>query len=270
MSRLIACLVLAGLMAGCTRSLPAAPDMVSNSNPLAASSANLLDESRQLYGFSHGICRELGSIPAPWRLVDAAYYEQMARARGAQGRFGVGYSSVPGVSIGPAVVILEAEYAALGVPPANTLPGTRHRSGRYQDVATMVIGPRQRRMAGGGDVVVDRALYGTEPDQLWPIQPKFPVSDRFEVRASGPLEYVSERSRLVIFNRELRAAVVCLPDYDVPNPRCQGLILLDEAKGEVAMINVNYEALGVLDTVVESMIATARAIRVPCPAQGAP
>ena len=92
-----------------------------------------------------------------------------------------------------------------------------------------------------------------------------PVSDGFWVYADGP-DCLSDKSPLVIINPAQRAGVYCDPDYNLPNPSCMGLILLGD--DEVATIDVNYEALGMLQEVVASMIDAARAIRVDCPVEG--
>ena len=98
-----------------------------------------------------------------------------------------------------------------------------------------------------------------------PMKAPFPVSAQYGVYAEGP-DYVSDKSSLVIINPAQRAGVYCDPDYNLPNPSCMGLILLGD--DEVATIDVNYEALGMLQEVVASMIDAARAIRVDCTAEG--
>jgi len=224
--------------------------------------AELLDPARQLYRFGDGICREFARLPGPWRLVDYRRYEKPDR----WGRFPAGYDSVPDDPIGYYSATLEAENAALGVPPANTLPGTFGRSGWPQEAVVLSVGPP------GWDhwmySVIESALAGADPAQFQPVQAPFPVSDSFQVYAASSKEYLSELSPLVIINPALRAGVHCYPDYNVPNPSCRGIIRLHEDEG--AVIEISYEALGRLQEVVESIIQAARAIRVDCPASGAP
>ena len=235
----------------------------------------LLDPARQLYRYRSGTCRELSKLPAPWRKYDSRRYEKP----GPWGRFPPGYDSVQAINVGTKEVLLEAEYAQLGVPPANTLPGTIRRSGLLQDVALLGLGTSLEGQPHWIHSTILKVLSGVEPDWQtqqaipfkthWgeerayvPMKAPFPVSAQYGVYAEGP-DYVSDKSSLVIINPAQRAGVYCDPDYNLPNPSCMGLILLGD--DEVATIDVNYEALGMLQEVVASMIDAARAIRVDCP-----
>lgn len=284
---LVALLTLPTLLAACapTRapekgrseetSMPVEADITSD----ARYHVELLDPVRQLYRYGSGACRELGKLPPPWREYDSKRYEK----RGALGqRFQPGYSWGPMISVDTTELILEAEYAELGLPPTNTLPGNYQRFGLAGNVALLGLGrslgkdaPRQMR-------AVQEALLAAQPDwrpqqpipfkNRWgeerayvPMKAPFPVSDRFGVYAEGP-DYVSEKSDLVIINPALRAGVYCDNHHNWPNGSCKGVILLGD--GEVATIRVSYEALGTLQEVVESMIHAAHAIRVGCPEAG--
>ena len=238
----------------------------------------LLDPARQLYRYGSGTCRELGKLPAPWRKLVHQRYEKP----GPWGRFPPGYSSVTKYPSSTTEVRLEAEYAQLGVPPANTLPGTIRRGGLLQDVAVLSLGRPLDEHAHWVHAIILEVLSGVEPgwrtqqqipyttrsgeERVYvPMQAPFPVSDGFWVYADGP-DYLSDKSPLVIINPAQRAGVYCYQNYNKPNPSCEGLILLDE--NEVATIDVNYEALGMLQEVVAPMIEAARAIRVDCPVEG--
>ncbi|WP_024890027.1 hypothetical protein [Luteimonas huabeiensis] len=265
-------LMLATLLAACTPTyttdqersketpMPTAEDEATHSS----GRTELLDPARQLYRYGSGICRELGKLPPPWRQFEHKRYEKPGR----WGRFPPGYDWGATASVNTTELILEAEYSELGVSPANTLPGTVHRSGLAQDAALLALGRPLEEDAYRQMKTVQEALSGTNPEEFWPAPAPFPVSNSFEVYAASPKEYVSERSSLVIVSPALRAGVYCDPDYDWPNPKCLGLILLHD--DEVGTISVNYEALGKLQEVVESMINAARAIRVDCPNSGEP
>ena len=244
------------------------------SNP---DSTQLLDPARQLYRYGSGTCRELGKLPAPWRKLVHQRYEKP----GPWGRFPPGYSSVTKYPSSTTEVRLEAEYAQLGVPPANTLPGTIRRGGLLQDVAVLSLGPSLEDSSHWRHEIILEVLSGVQPDWQtqqaipfkthWgeerayvPMKAPFPVSDGFWVYAAGPNE--DELSPLVIISPSQRAGVHCYQNYNMPNPSCMGLILLGD--DEVATIDVNYEALGMLQQVVASMIDAARAIRVDCPVEG--
>lgn len=237
----------------------------------------LLDPARQLYRYGSGTCRELGKLPAPWRELVHLRYEKP----GPWGRFPPGYSSVTKYPSSTTEVRLEAEYAQLGVPPANTLPGTIRRSGLLQDVAVLSLGRPLDEHAHWIHQKILGALSATPPDwrpqqplpfkKRWgeervylPMEAPFPASAQYGVYAEGS-DYVSDKSSLMIINPAQRAGVYCDPDYNLPNPTCMGLILLGD--DEVATIDVNYEALGTLQDVVASMIDAARAIRVDCPVE---
>ena len=237
----------------------------------------LLDPARQLYRYRSGTCRELGKLPKPWRKYDSGRYEKP----GPWGRFPPGYDSVQAINVGTKEVLLEAEYAQLGVPPANTLPGTIRRSGLLQDVALLGLGTSLEGQPHWIHSIILEVLSGVQPDWQtqqaipfkthWgeerayvPMKAPFPVSDGFWVYAAGPNE--DELSPLVIISPSQRAGVHCYQNYNMPNPACEGLILLGD--DEVATIDVNYEALGMLQEVVASMIDAARAIRVDCPVDG--
>ena len=241
------------------------------SNP---DSTQLLDPARQLYRYGSGTCRELGKLPAPWRKLVHQRYEKP----GPWGRFPPGYSSVTKYPSSTTEVRLEAEYAQLGVPPANTLPGTIRRGGLLQDVAVLSLGPSLEDSSHWRHEIILEVLSGVQPDWQtqqaipfkthWgeerayvPMKAPFPVSDGFWVYAAGPNE--DELSPLVIISPSQRAGVHCYQNYNMPNPTCMGVILLSD--DEVATIDVNYEALGMLQEVVASMIDAARAIRVDCP-----
>ena len=237
----------------------------------------LLDPARQLYRYGSGACRELGKLPAPWRKLVHQRYEKP----GPWGRFPPGYSSVTKYPSSTTEVRLEAEYAQLGVPPANTLPGTIRRGGLLQDVAVLSLGPSLEDSSHWRHEIILEVLSGVQPDWQtqqaipfkthWgeerayvPMKAPFPVSDGFWVYAAGPNE--DELSPLVIISPSQRAGVHCYQNYNMPNPTCMGVILLSD--DEVATIDVNYEALGMLQEVVASMIDAARAIRVDCTAEG--
>lgn len=240
----------------------------------------LLDPARQLYRFKSGVCRELGKVPSPWRQYSSKRYEK----RGTLGqRFPPGYDWGPRSYLIATEVTLEAEYAQLGVPPANTLPGRIRRSGLSQDVALLSLGSSLAESPHWMHLAILDALSGAYPDwhaqqsipykTRWgaarifvPAEAPFPVSDRFGAYADGPKERVRAESPLVIINPAQRAGVYCDSDYDLPNPSCRGVILLGD--DEVATIQVNYESLGKLHEVVESMIRAAHAIRVNCPLDG--
>ena len=243
------------------------------SNP---DSTQLLDPARQLYRYRSGTCRELGKLPEPWRELVHQRYEKP----GPWGRFPPGYSSVTKYPSSTTEVRLEAEYAQLGVPPANTLPGTIRRGGLLQDVAVLSLGPSLEDSPHWIYSTILEVLSGVEPDWQtqqaipfkthWgeerayvPMKAPFPVSDGFWVYAAGPNE--DELSPLVIISPSQRAGVHCYQNYNMPNPACEGLILLGD--DEVATIDVNYEALGMLQEVVASMIDAARAVRVDCPVE---
>ena len=238
----------------------------------------LLDPARQLYRYGSGTCRELGKLPAPWRKLVHQRYEKP----GPWGRFPPGYSSVTTYPSSTTELRLEAEYGQLGVPPANTLPGTIRRAGLLQDVAVLSLGPSLEDSPHWIHSIILEVLSGVQPDwqtqqaipytTLWgeerayvPMQAPFPVSDGFWVYADGP-DYLSDKSPQVIINPAQHAGVHCYQNYNMPNPTCMGVILLGE--DEVATIDVNYEALGMLQQVVASMIDAARAIRVDCPVEG--
>ena len=267
------------LLAACTAS-DAPRKAGSNAMERASNpdSTQLLDPARQLYRYRSGTCRELGKLPAPWRKLVHQRYEKP----GPWGRFPPGYSSVTKYPSSTTEVRLEAEYAQLGVPPANTLPGTIRRGGLLQDVAVLSLGRPLDEHAHWVHAIILEVLSGVEPgwrtqqqipyttssgeERVYvPMQAPFPVSDGFWVYADGP-DYLSDKSPLVIINPAQRAGVYCDPDYNLPNPSCMGLILLGD--DEVATIDVNYEALGMLQEVVASMIEAARAIRVDCPVEG--
>ena len=237
----------------------------------------LLDPARQLYRYGSSTCRELGKLPAPWRKYDSRRYEKP----GPWGRFPPGYDWGPMVSVTATELILEAEYAQLGVPPANTLSGTIRRSGLQQDVALLGLGGRIDRSSFREMRVVQQALSVARPD--WspqqplpfktplgedrvylPMDAPFPVSAQYGVYAEGP-DHLSDKSSLVIINPIQGAGVYCEQDYNWPNRSCMGVITLGE--GDVATMNINYEALGMLQEVVASMIDAARAIRVDCPVE---
>lgn len=209
------------------------------------------------------------------------WFTSATKIRG-RGRFPHGYSSVTKHYSSTTQVRLEAEHAQLGVPPANTLPGTIGRGGLLQDVAVLSLGQPLDEHAHRIHQKILRALSATPPDwhpqqplpfkKRWgeervylPMEAPFPVSAQYGIYAEGP-DYVSDKSSLVIINPAQRAGVYCDPDYNLPNPSCMGLILLGD--DEVATIDVNYEALGMLQEVVASMIDAARAIRVDCPVEG--
>jgi len=240
-----------------------------------------IDPSRQLFRFASGVCRDLDRLPSPWREYSSRRYEK----RGSLGqRFPPGYDWGPGSDIAESEVTLEADYATLGVPPANTLPGRIRRSGLSQDVALLSLGPSLGVSPHWIHLKLQDALSAAHPDwrvqqaisltthlgdaRLYvPVQAPFPVSDRYGVYAWGPKERVSNRSSMLIINPAQRAGVYCDPDYDLPNPSCMGLILLNDE--EVATIDVNYEALGRLDEVVASMTHAAHVIRTSCADAGA-
>ena len=238
----------------------------------------LLDPARQLYRYGSGTCRELSKLPAPWRKYDRTRYEKP----GPWGLFPPGYDWGPMVSVTATELILEAEYAQLGVPPANTLPGTIRRSGLQQDVALLGLGGRIDRSSFREMRVVQQALSVARPD--WspqqplpfksplgedrvyvPMKAPFPVSAQYGVYAEGS-DHLSDKSSLVIINPIQGAGVYCEQDYNWPNRSCMGVITLGE--GEIATMNINYEALGTVHEVVASMIDAARAIRVDCPGEG--
>ncbi len=266
------------LLAACTAS-DAPRKAGSNAMERASNpdSTQLLDPARQLYRYRSGTCRELGKLPAPWRKLVHQRYEKP----GPWGRFPPGYSSVTKYPSSTTEVRLEAEYAQLGVPPANTLPGTIRRGGLLQDVAVLSLGPSLEDSSHWRHEIILEVLSGVQPDWQtqqaipfkthWgeerayvPMKAPFPVSDGFWVYAAGPNE--DELSPLVIISPSQRAGVHCYQNYNMPNPSCMGLILLGD--DEVATIDVNYEALGMLQQVVASMIDAARAIRVDCPVDG--
>ena len=238
-----------------------------------------IDPSRQLFRFTSGVCRDLDRLPSPWREYSSRRYEK----RGPLGqRFPTGYDWGPGSDIAESEITLEAGYAQLGVPPANTLPGRIRRSGLSQDVALFSLGPSLGMSPHWVHLTILEALAGAQPNwhvrqpipvaTRWteplvyvPVHAPFPVSDRYGVYAQGP-SHVSGKSSLVIINPAQRAGVYCDPDYDLPNPSCMGLILLNDE--EVATIDVNYEALGRLDEVVASMTHAAHALRTHCAAAG--
>ncbi|MET3008936.1 hypothetical protein ABXT00_06180 [Stenotrophomonas koreensis] len=263
------------LLAACTAS-DAPRKAGSNAMERASNpdSTQLLDPARQLYRYGSGTCRELGKLPAPWRKLVHQRYEKP----GPWGRFPPGYSSVTKYPSSTTEVRLEAEYAQLGVPPANTLPGTIRRGGLLQDVAVLSLGPSLEDSSHWRHEIILEVLSGVEPGWQaqqaipfkthWgeerayvPMKAPFPVSDGFWVYAAGPNE--DELSPLVIISPSQRAGVHCYQNYNMPNPTCMGVILLSD--DEVATIDVNYEALGMLQEVVASMIDAARAIRVDCP-----
>ena len=238
----------------------------------------LLDPARQLYRYGSGTCRELSKLPAPWRKYDRTRYEKP----GPWGLFPPGYDWGPMVSVTATELILEAEYAQLGVPPANTLPGTIRRSGLQQDVALLGLGGRIDRSSFREMRVVQQALSVARPD--WspqqslpfksplgedrvyvPMKAPFPVSAQYGVYAEGS-DHLSDKSSLVIINPIQGAGVYCEQDYNWPNRSCMGVITLGE--GEIATMNINYEALGTVHEVVASMIDAARAIRVDCGVDG--
>ncbi|WP_152980633.1 hypothetical protein [Stenotrophomonas ginsengisoli] len=240
-------------------------------------STALLDPARQLYRYGSGTCRELGKLPAPWRELVHQRYEKP----GPWGRFPPGYSTVTKYPSSTTEVRLEAEYAQLGVPPANTLPGTIRRGGLLQDVAVLSLGPSLEDSPHWIHSKILEVLSGIQPGwrtqqaipfkTSWgeelayvPMKAPFPVSDGFWVYAAGPNE--DELSPLVIISPSQRAGVHCYQNYNMPNPTCMGVILLSD--DEVATIDVNYEALGMLQEVVASMIEAARTIRVDCPVEG--
>ena len=164
---------------------------------------------------------------------------------------------------------------------ARQYPAWHHPSGGglLQGVAVLSLGRPLDEHAHWIHQKILGALSATPPDwhsqqplpfkKRWgeervylPMEAPFPVSAQYGVYAEGP-DYVSDKSSLVIINPAQRAGVYCDPDYNLPNPSCMGLILL--GNDEVATIDVNYEALGMLQEVVASMIDAARAIRVDCP-----
>ena len=245
---------------------------------LRDSKRTLLDPVRQVYRFNSGVCRELGALPSPWREYSKRRYEKP----GPWGRFPPGYDDRAGSDTRATEITLEAGYAQLGVPPANTLPGRIRRSGLSQDVALFSLGPSLGMSPHWVHLTILEALAGAQPNwhvrqpipvaTRWteplvyvPVHAPFPVSDRYGVYAQGP-SHVSGKSSLVIINPAQRAGVYCDPDYDLRNPSCMGLILLNDE--EVATIDVNYEALGRLDEVVASMTHAAHVIRTHCAAAG--
>lgn len=222
----------------------------------------LLDPERQLYRFGDGICRDLSKLPAPWRLVDAKRYEKP----GPWGRFPPGYDTAPRQPLWFRTVALEADNAAFGIAPANTLPGPVKRSGRLQHVVSVIIGPPGWGLAGGGDISIKKALAGHGTPVSFPI----PVSPSFQFVTDAPKEYLENISSLSIINPALSAGLYTyrtdgLTD-ESPNPFMQGLIVLDD--GEEAKIELGYEALAKLEEVIRSATEAARAIRVQCPIDG--
>lgn len=127
-----------------------------------------LDPARQLYRYGSGVCRELGKLPAPWRKYDSRRYEKP----GPWGRFPPGYDSVQAINVGTKEVLLEAEYAQLGVPPANTLPGTIRRSGLLQDVALLGLGTPLEGQPHWIHSIILEVLSGVQPD--WQTQQAIP------------------------------------------------------------------------------------------------
>ena len=67
------------------------------------------------------------------------WFTSATKIRG-RGRFPRGYSSVTKHPSSTTQVRLEAEHAQLGVPPANTSPGTVRRSRLQQDLALLGLG----------------------------------------------------------------------------------------------------------------------------------
>jgi hypothetical protein len=229
---------------------------------------NWIDFERQIYRFDNGVCRDLSKLPAPWRMVDSKRYEKP----GPMGRFPPGYSYVP-IGYGPSgdALFLEAENAALGIPPANTLPGERKRFGYNQHMVSLVLGPPGwRRLPGGGDTSIRKALEG----QSNLFTPPYPVSQTFTAYTdhAGYRNqtdfHKDDRYSVSIVNRELRAGVRCRSHfYEGGNPACRGTIFL--SPDEEAHIDVSYETLAKLDEVVRSMITAARIMRIDCPTKGA-
>lgn len=226
------------------------------------SKPTLLDAHRQLYKFGDGICRDLSKLPAPWRLVDAKRYQKS----GPWGRFPVGYE-VTDNPIQYETVVLEADNAAFGIAPANTLPGPITRSGRLQHVVSMIIGPPGWELGAGGNRSIEQALAGDG----WPMPAPVPVSPSFRV-VTDRQEHASEDSSLAIVNASLNAGVFMddpgLLKRGWPSPTVQGLIFLGD--DEEAEIRLNYEALTKLEEVVRSATEAARVIRVRCPTVGEP
>lgn len=225
----------------------------------------LLDEARQLYRFKDGICRELGKLPAPWKLVDDKPYRQP----GPWGPFPPGYVWIPTSAMGEERLLLMADNADLGVAPPNTVPGEVKRRGWKQDVTTLYIGAPGWGLTGSAHIAITNILNRSNElnGRAWrylesPID--IPIAEGFEFYADNK-DYIGPNSSVYIVNHKLKAGLDFVPGMrNFPNGYYQGLLLL--GNGEEAQINLSIEALEKLDVILESMINAARAIRVECPA----
>lgn len=211
--------------------------------------AELIDPARQLYRFGDGVCRELSRIPKPWQLVDRERYKT---------RDPVGYSWAPKDAIGYESVYLEADNTAFGIAPPGRGPSGIQHHGRGQEIIDLNLSPNAdewlERIARTGSV--------TPSDWNWPARPPFPLSSGFQAYARSQ-EYVNPEHSLVLISRAQHAAVEYTGGLDLPNPKYQGVVIV--GSDEVAAFWINYEGLGKLREIVESVTQLARTIRVDCP-----
>lgn len=244
------CLVF--LSTGCARMNDPAPEVPYGE--LADAKPALLDARRQLYRFGDGVCRELGRIPPPWSLRDAAEFER---------RDPTGYSWRGGKSIAYEHIVLWAENAAFGVPPPNTLPSKYDRSGGRQELIYVYLGAPQFQLAGAAEISIAKAMDPSSHEYRWPQKTRYPIGKGYSSYAYSE-QYSGPDVRVAIVNPAHRAGVVCDAGFpDSPNAYCQGVVFLGGDEG--AMFEVSYEALSKLDEIVASIHQVARTIRVDCP-----
>lgn len=221
-------------LTGCNPMNTQAPMTDVHPDELVGAKAKLVDEARQIYRFSNGVCRALADIPAPWTLSRGDYDDE---------------------PIHPRVLSLEAPNAAFGIPPPGLMPSGGRRHGRGQIIIDLGFAPPTPdhwREDLAHEVLQNPEAWGRP--RVSPV----PISDAFTA-------YTSNDSDMMLVNQPMQAAVWCIGGTQLaaPNPRCHGFVFLrpDEKAGFL----ISYEGLSRLTEVVESVTKLAASIRVECP-----
>ena len=192
----------------------------------------LLDETRKLYRFEGGICRQLSKVAAPWRIETEFVHND---------------------PLGFLYLALAADTTAFGIVPG-LMPSGNPRSGWGQEKVEVLFG-----LAGPGhwrESIVRTAVFDL-PDWAFK-QPSYPISSSFQSKTNNG-------ENIVLSNTELKTGVFCdIEDPETwPNPRCHGFVFLEN--NEMAYFKLSYDGLIRLDEVVRSIIQQARAMRTTCP-----
>lgn len=230
-------LVCSTLLTGCNPMNTQAPMTDVPPDELVGAKAELVDEARQIYRFSNGVCRALADIPAPWTLSRGGHDEEPIRPRS---------------------MSLEAPNTAFDISPPGRGPAGRQRYGRGQEVIDLVLGTPSM------DDWLERIARNNPIDPgkwRWPMQSPFPLSSSFQAYAFSQ-EYARPDSSLLLVNEPMHVAVKYDGGLDMPNPTFEGVVVL--GPDEVATFRISYEGLSRLSEVVASMTKLSASLRVDC------